>query len=77
VLLDEAIAANDQLLARLDETLARIRAFRDERAEKAVRLRAARAEVAEVAEVAETVEDRGTPGPARGRTRQGKASDRR
>ena len=77
VLLDEAIAANDQLLARLDETLARIRAFRDEREEKAVRLRAARAEVAEVAEVAETVEDRGTPGPARGRTRQGKASDRR
>ena len=39
-LLDEAIAANDQLLARLDDTLSRIGAFRDERAAKAVRLRA-------------------------------------
>ena len=38
-LLNEGIVANDQLLARLDETLARIQAFRDERAEVAVRLR--------------------------------------
>ena len=38
-LLDEAIVANDQLLARLDETLARIKAFRDERADTAVRMR--------------------------------------
>ena len=38
-LLDEAIEANDKLLDRLDDTLARIGAFRDERAAKAVRLR--------------------------------------
>jgi MerR family transcriptional regulator, repressor of the yfmOP operon len=38
-LLDEGIVANDQLLVRLDDTLARIQAFRDERAEAAVRLR--------------------------------------
>ena len=42
-LLDEGIAANDQLLARLDDTLARIQAFRDERAAVGERLRAARA----------------------------------
>lgn len=41
-LIDEAIAANDQLLERLDDTLARIRAFRDERAATAVRLHEAR-----------------------------------
>jgi DNA-binding transcriptional MerR regulator len=38
-LLDEAIVANDQLMVRLDETLARIQAFRDERADTAVRMR--------------------------------------
>jgi DNA-binding transcriptional MerR regulator len=38
-LLDEGIVANDQLLARLDDTLDRIRAFRDERAAAAVRMR--------------------------------------
>ncbi len=38
-LLDEAIEANEKLLERLDTTLSRIRAFRDERAAKAVRLR--------------------------------------
>lgn len=38
-LLEEGIAANDQLLARLDETLGRIQAFRDERAATGVRLR--------------------------------------
>jgi DNA-binding transcriptional MerR regulator len=38
-LLDEAITANDQLLARLDETLGRIQAFRDERAASALRMR--------------------------------------
>jgi DNA-binding transcriptional MerR regulator len=41
-LVEEAITANDQLLARLDETLARIHAFRDERAASAKRLRARR-----------------------------------
>jgi DNA-binding transcriptional MerR regulator len=46
-LLDEAIEANDKLLVRLDNTLARIRAFRDERAAKAVRLREARREIGE------------------------------
>ncbi|MDA8341129.1 MAG: MerR family transcriptional regulator [Actinomycetota bacterium] len=44
-LLDEAIAANDQLLARLDDTLARIETFRSERAAKGERLRARRAEL--------------------------------
>jgi len=38
-LLDEAIAANDQLLSRLDLTLARIEAFRAERVASAKRLR--------------------------------------
>ena len=44
-LLDEAIAANDKLLERLDNTLTRIGAFRDERAAKSIRLREARAEL--------------------------------
>jgi len=44
-LLDEGIAANDQLLERLDETLARIQAFRDERKASGVRLRDARSEL--------------------------------
>jgi len=38
-LLDEAIDANDHLLARLDDTLARIQAFRAEREVSAARLR--------------------------------------
>jgi len=38
-LLDQAMVANDQLLGRLDETLARIQAFRDERADTALRMR--------------------------------------
>ena len=46
-LLDEAIEANEKLLDRLDDTLARIGAFRDERAAKGVRLREARREVDE------------------------------
>jgi MerR family transcriptional regulator, repressor of the yfmOP operon len=37
-LVDEAVVANDHLLERLDDTLARIRAFRDERAAKGERL---------------------------------------
>jgi MerR family transcriptional regulator, repressor of the yfmOP operon len=40
-LLEEAIVANDQLLARLDDTLARIQAFRDERAGVGPRLQKA------------------------------------
>lgn len=44
-LLDEAIAANDQLLARLEDTLARIEAFRSERVASAKRLRARRREL--------------------------------
>ena len=44
-LLDEAIAANDQLVGRLEDTLARIRALRDERAAIALRLRKNRAEL--------------------------------
>lgn len=37
-LLDEAVVANTRLLSRLDDTLVRIRAFRDERAAKGERL---------------------------------------
>lgn len=48
-LLDEGIVANDQLLARLDETLSRIQAFRDERAAVAIRLRKSRADLDEKA----------------------------
>ena len=43
-LLDEGIAANDQLLERLEETLSRIKAFRDERVAAGARLRDARRE---------------------------------
>jgi DNA-binding transcriptional MerR regulator len=39
-LLEEAIEANARLLERLDDTLERVRAFRDERARKARRMRA-------------------------------------
>jgi DNA-binding transcriptional MerR regulator len=46
-LIDEGIVANDQLLARLDDTLSRIQAFRDERAAVAVRLRERRAQLDE------------------------------
>jgi DNA-binding transcriptional MerR regulator len=42
MLFDEAIVANDQLVDRLDDTLSRICAFRDERAAIAIRLRDAR-----------------------------------
>lgn len=45
-LLDDAIEANEKLLARLDNTLARIGAFRDERAAKSVRLRELRDDLA-------------------------------
>jgi DNA-binding transcriptional MerR regulator len=41
-LLDEAIVANDQLIVRLDDTLAHIQAFRAERVASAERLRARR-----------------------------------
>ncbi len=44
-LLEEAIEANDRLLDRLDDTLRRIGAFREERAVKATRLRQARQEI--------------------------------
>ena len=54
-LLEEAVAANAALLARLDDTLARIAAFRDERRETAQRLR-------------ERLEALGAAGPATGST---------
>jgi DNA-binding transcriptional MerR regulator len=41
-MIDDAIVANDRLVSRLDDTLVRIHAFRDERAAKAERLRAGR-----------------------------------
>jgi DNA-binding transcriptional MerR regulator len=49
-LLDEGIVANDQLLARLDDILARIQAFRDERAAVAIRLSERRRRLDEPAE---------------------------
>jgi DNA-binding transcriptional MerR regulator len=44
-LLDEGIAANDHLLERLEETLSRIKAFRDERVAVGTRLRDTRREL--------------------------------
>jgi DNA-binding transcriptional MerR regulator len=44
-LLDDAVEANDKLLIRLDSTLARIGAFRDDRAAKATRLRELRSQL--------------------------------
>lgn len=44
-LLDEAIEANTKLLERLDNTLARIGAFRDERAAKSIRLQELRSDL--------------------------------
>jgi MerR family transcriptional regulator, repressor of the yfmOP operon len=44
-LLANAIDANDALVARLDDTLARVKEFRDERVAKAKRLRARAAEL--------------------------------
>jgi MerR family transcriptional regulator, repressor of the yfmOP operon len=44
-LLEDGVTANDQLVVRLDDTLARIQAFRDERVEAGTRLRARLAEV--------------------------------
>jgi DNA-binding transcriptional MerR regulator len=44
-LLTDAMDANDKLVARLDDTLARVQAFRDERVAKASRLRVRAAEV--------------------------------
>jgi len=44
-LLDEAIAANDRLIARLDDTLASIEAFRRDRVVKGERMRARAAEL--------------------------------
>jgi DNA-binding transcriptional MerR regulator len=45
-MIEEAIDANDRLMARLDDSLVRIHAFRDEHAAKAERLRTGRAVVA-------------------------------
>jgi len=39
-LIDDAITSNTRLLAQLDDILARVQAFRDERAQKARRMRA-------------------------------------
>ena len=44
-LLTDAVEANDKLVARLDDTLERIKAFRDERVAKAARLRVKEAEL--------------------------------
>ncbi|HEX4082856.1 MAG TPA: MerR family transcriptional regulator [Acidimicrobiales bacterium] len=44
-LLEDGVTANDQLVVRLDDTLARIQAFRDERVEAGSRLRARLTEV--------------------------------
>lgn len=57
-LLDDAIEANDKLLARLETTLSRIGAFRDERAAKALQLREARRELDEKSESEQEVNRR-------------------
>ncbi|MGD0380050.1 MAG: MerR family transcriptional regulator [Acidimicrobiales bacterium] len=44
-LLADALEANDKLVARLDDTLGRVKAFRDERVAKAKRMRARAAEL--------------------------------
>ncbi len=72
-LLDEAIEANDKLLERLDTTLARIGAFRDERAEKAIRLREARAELGGTASHRGRARRPGTGAGSRGSVAAGKA----
>ena len=70
-LLDEGIVANDQLLARLDETLGRIQAFRDERAATAVKLRERRRLLDEADEAGWRRMKRRRPCPAgRGRRRR-------
>lgn len=75
-LLEEAIEANDRLLDRLDDTLHRLGAFREERAVKAARLREARQELGGAAGADRGVRDgrrrgtdRTTPEPASGRNR--------
>ena len=76
-LLDEAIEANDKLLVRLDNTLARIGAFRDERAAKAVRLREARREVDEgPSDHADVIDGRGGTSADPTRPRRDRSSDR-
>jgi MerR family transcriptional regulator, repressor of the yfmOP operon len=66
-LVEEAIEANEKLLARLDSTLSRIGAFRDERAEKAVHLRATRdALVLEMEGPSGRPSDRALHSPSRG-----------
>ena len=64
-LLDEGLVANDQLLARLDETLGRIQAFRDERAATGLKLRQRREDLDEAETVPETVSSgAGHPSPS-------------
>ena len=48
-LLDEAIAASDDLVARIDDRMSRLNAFRDEWAQRAERLRVRAAELDEAA----------------------------
>ncbi len=64
-LLDQAIAANDQLLSRLDDTLARIESFRAERAASAARMRAKRQDIEA------TIRSAGRPGPQAAGEREG------
>jgi DNA-binding transcriptional MerR regulator len=54
-LLDEAIVATDALVARIDDRIARLAAFRDERAQRADRLRARAVELDELAAGAQPV----------------------
>ncbi len=76
-LLDEAIAANERLIGRLDDTLARIEAFRRERAAKGERLRARAVELASEAREAgdardaQNARDAGPAGAAKSAARPG------
>ena len=70
-MVDEAIVANDRLMTRLDDTLARIHAFRDERASKAERLRSAREDLDSRAR---SPVGEGAAGPDAGECTTGRAS---
>jgi DNA-binding transcriptional MerR regulator len=65
-MLDEAVEASERLLDRLDDSLARLRAFRDERAATLQRLRIGRSEVATRCGATGRSASRPTPGAGRG-----------
>ncbi len=76
-LLEEAIEANDKLLAQLDSTLARIGAFRAERAQKALSLRTTRDALVAEMEEGTSVSPASPPATSvRGRSQRSPRGDR-